>query len=49
VVQHRAEHVVVRHAFWQVMHARYSHSPIEGSETRRAPTARRPRSVPKRL
>jgi hypothetical protein len=35
VVQHRTEHAVVRHAFWQVMHARYSYSPIEGTETRR--------------
>jgi hypothetical protein len=35
VVQHRAEHVVVRHASWQVMHARYSHSPMKGTETRR--------------
>ena len=35
VVQHRTEHAVVRHAFWQVLHTRYSRSPIEGTETRR--------------
>jgi hypothetical protein len=29
VVQHRTEHPVVRHAFSQVLHARYSRSPVE--------------------
>jgi hypothetical protein len=29
VVQHRTEHAVVRHAFSQVLHARYSRSPVE--------------------
>jgi hypothetical protein len=28
VVQHRTEHAVVRHAFSQVLHARYSRSPV---------------------
>jgi hypothetical protein len=32
VVQHRTQHAVVRHAFSQVLHARYSRSPVEVTE-----------------
>ncbi len=53
VVQHRTEHAVVRHAFSQVLHARYSRLPVEVTETRREKSGRPavvvaygPRSVP---